>query len=425
MANETIILGNNNWAVKANNLLGYAVGETSGDYVPREFTFSRGSTATYIDSNGLIQTAASNIARVQNSRLLLEPQRTNLILRSNEFSTSPWSNVNSSFTANTTISPEGINNAGTAILNAVSDARIQQGGRSISNNTTYTFSCYFKNISLTSGQTFNLRVNNALASPNDFLAVAVVDLFNQTVTASISGSAGTGYSGSASASIINVGNGWLRVSLTFTVGSSGATANALFQPMQTTLAVSRSCYIYGCQIEVGSNASSYIPTITTTETRLADNTSFGVTNIISQTEGTLFANINFDIITGEYRRVIALSNNTTDTRILIVINSTGRFEAYITNATVNQFVFSGNVASTALVGQNKVALAYIQNDVVFYLNGVQIASTTTATIPTTTTLYIGKIETAGTTGVVNGYLKEALYYPKRLTNSELEQLTKL
>jgi hypothetical protein len=77
MANESLIVGNSNWAVKANNLLGYAVGETSGYYVPRELNFTRNSTATYTDENGIIQTAAANIARVQDNALLLEPQRTN------------------------------------------------------------------------------------------------------------------------------------------------------------------------------------------------------------------------------------------------------------------------------------------------------------------------------------------------------------
>ena len=54
MENESLIVGNSNWAVKANNLLGYAVGETSGYYVPRELNFTRNSTATYTDENGII-----------------------------------------------------------------------------------------------------------------------------------------------------------------------------------------------------------------------------------------------------------------------------------------------------------------------------------------------------------------------------------
>jgi hypothetical protein len=93
MENESLIVGNSNWAVKANSLLGYAVGEASGKYVPREFTFTRNSTATYTDENGIIQTAAANIARVQNNALLLEPQRTNLALYSEQFDNAAWTKL--------------------------------------------------------------------------------------------------------------------------------------------------------------------------------------------------------------------------------------------------------------------------------------------------------------------------------------------
>ena len=56
MSNASLELGGDNWAAKDGNLLGYAVGDSSGKYVPREFTFTRGSNlaATRVAANGLI-----------------------------------------------------------------------------------------------------------------------------------------------------------------------------------------------------------------------------------------------------------------------------------------------------------------------------------------------------------------------------------
>ena len=75
MSNGSLELGGDNWAAKDGNLLGYAVGDSSGKYVPREFTFARGSNlaATRVAANGLI-----------------EKGRENLLTQSNNFSDSDW-----------------------------------------------------------------------------------------------------------------------------------------------------------------------------------------------------------------------------------------------------------------------------------------------------------------------------------------------
>lgn len=182
----------------------------------------------------------------------------------------------------------------------------------------------------------------------------------------------------------------------------------------------------GAQLELGSNATSYIPTTTATVTRNADVISkTGISDLIGQTEGTIFADINIGILSDVYKRIIMVSNGTVDTKIGITINATGRFEAYIINGSINQFVFAGSIPSTALVGRNKVALAYKSNDVAFYLNGVLIASTNTATIPACSNLYLGKIETSSSSGFMNGQFNNALLFKIRLTNSQLVMLTTL
>jgi len=74
--------------------------------------FTRGSTGTFVGSNGLIQTAAVNAARFDHdpvtlaSRgLLIEESRTNLYERSAEFNDSFWTKTRSSISSNAPTSP--------------------------------------------------------------------------------------------------------------------------------------------------------------------------------------------------------------------------------------------------------------------------------------------------------------------------------
>jgi hypothetical protein len=62
MSKASLELGGGNWAAKDGNILGYAVGDTSGKYLPREFDFSRGAdiAATRINKNGLVEKYREN-----------------------------------------------------------------------------------------------------------------------------------------------------------------------------------------------------------------------------------------------------------------------------------------------------------------------------------------------------------------------------
>jgi hypothetical protein len=85
-------------------------------FQPESASFTRATTATRTNSSGLIETVAAGIARVDWSgsgapNTLLEPQRTNLCLWSEQFDDASWLKSNATVTANATISPSGIQNA--------------------------------------------------------------------------------------------------------------------------------------------------------------------------------------------------------------------------------------------------------------------------------------------------------------------------
>ncbi len=112
MSNASLELGGDNWAAKDGNLLGYAVGDSSGKYVPREFTFTRGSNlaATRVSANGLI-----------------EKGRENLLLQSNQFDTTWNNNLGASGTiVNNQSGYDGSNDAWLLTKDATTFARVQQ-----------------------------------------------------------------------------------------------------------------------------------------------------------------------------------------------------------------------------------------------------------------------------------------------------------
>ncbi len=125
MNNASLELGGDNWAAKDGNLLGYAVGDSSGKYVPNEFTFARGSnlSATRVNADGLI-----------------EKGRENIVLHSNDFSQSSWAKLNGASVSSTQVAdPFGGTNAWELTFATNNDSRIQQQVTTV-NNTVYAFS---------------------------------------------------------------------------------------------------------------------------------------------------------------------------------------------------------------------------------------------------------------------------------------------
>ena len=190
---------------------------------------------------------------------LLEPQRTNLALRSQEFDNSSWIKNGASVTANTTTSPDGETNADT-VTSSASNGFVYQTF-SASAATTYTFSVWVKAVS--SNVTFELN----LYSNGSGLTIATA--------------------------IVTATGTWQRVSVTGTYALASANAwitiggNSSFSTGETI-------YIYGAQLEQGSYPTTYIPTTSATATRVAD--SFSRSNIytnglISASGGTWFVEL--------------------------------------------------------------------------------------------------------------------------------------
>ena len=323
-----------------------------------------------------------NIPRIDYSSgeasLLVEPQRTNLALYSEQFDNVYWTKLNTTVTANTTTAPDGTLTA---------DSIISSGGVN---------SFLYKILSFTSGTVYNLS----------FYVKA-----NSAQTIRIYGGGG----GIGTSANLNVTTEWTRISYTFIPSSTGSFDVGI---RSNSSNVNFDIFIWGAQLEAGSNATSYIPTVASTVTRNADVISkTGISGLIGQTEGTIFVDFNKK---NNIESIISIDDASSNNRIFL--ESTGA------NNVKLRFISGGvttvdNTSSILIDGKNKIAIGYANNDVVMYHNGVQIFLDNTATIPSTSVIRLGTNVT--NLFQLNNGINSAQLYKTRLTNAELQALTTL
>jgi hypothetical protein len=351
--------------------------------------------------------------------LLLEKQSTNLFTYSEQMDNSDWFKNNLTITANSTTSPDGTQNADLLDDGTASSTQhwIYQG-TSFSNSTAYTISFYAKYVSRK-----YMAVNIYNGSTSQYV---VYDIQNGSVY---------GSTGDVTASITSVGNGWYRVVYTRTMSASGSPnfriAMADDTGNETYTGSNKQVYLWGMQCEASSYPTSYIVSTSSSATRVADACfKTGIGSLIGQTEGVLFADVNWIVkpeagspIVG----ILTLNNNVANLDNCIILGierqsgGTNRVYSFVQNSgSTVAGLFGSNITN----GRYKIAFAYKNNDFVLYVNGVQIATDTSGTPPTTSEVLVGQ-RFQGDSFLMNDSINETVLFKTRLTNAELASLTTL
>ena len=246
-------------------------------------TFTRSSTATYIDSNGLVATAAADVPRLtynSHSRtpkgILIEDSSTNLITQSQNFNTGNWQKGSgTTVTSNAIMAPDGTM-TGSFYNGTVTGAFNNTGVGSIPASSTVTRSIYIK-----AGTYTNLRFEFTDSTNCSNYCVALFNL-NTGVASWTSVRTGQG-----AVHMERLQNGWFRVSATFTYSATGNSNFVIYLGCYGTC--SGTAYIWGAQYEVRPFVSSYIPTTGASATRTADNFSLPAGTWFTGSQGTFLA----------------------------------------------------------------------------------------------------------------------------------------
>jgi len=336
-------------------------------------------------------------------RLLLEPQRTNLQLNSESFDNATWTKTNSVVTANQIASPDGYINADKLDETTANNIHQLESSRTVT-AATYTMSVFAKK-----GERNFVRLYE-----DTTLNSAYFNL-NTGVVGTVSGP-------SASAKIENYGNGWYRCSLTYTeTGTFGRYRIVVAkQDNETSYAgtAGYGIYIYGAQYELGAYATSYIPTLGTSVTRVADvTTKTGISSLIGSTEGVLFVEADMKLNSATNRIFIDVNDNGLTNRALINI-SNNVIGGFVQGATRVSYTIPSS-------GRYKIAFGYKSGDFVLYVNGVQRStSSASVTFSGMNQLFLGHAFADGTTQPSDP-IAQALLFKTRLSNSTLARLTQL
>jgi hypothetical protein len=330
--------------------------------------------------------------------LLLEPQRANLQTFSEQFDNADWGKTNATITANNTASPDGYTNADKVIATTTNGVhRIEQDRATAAQVATQSVF--------------------AKASGYNFIALengGELAYFNIST-----GVVGTLSGGTAS--IQNYGNGWYRC--IFTATGLNTKSYIYIASADNTLSFAgddtSGAFLWGAQLEAGSYVSSYIPSLGSSVTRLADAASkTGISSLIGQTEGTLFIDVVPTDLSSLARYISIEASAGVGSGWIGIFGDTG-----------NVFRFYGdgwdfNAGSIVPGTRYKVAIAY-KNGVLTsaYINGVSVG---TLTANTTSKSYATlKLANAAIGNFGCSDFFSSAIFPIALSNSELAILTAL
>lgn len=174
----------------------------------------------------------------------------------------------------------------------------------------------------------------------------------------------------------------------------------------------------GMQLEIGTNETSYIQTFGSTSTRNADVISkTNITNLIGQTEGTVFV---------EFNRT--MENAVAKTIIYILSNATNRIRLYLEQSSIvcipyTNGVFIGQlVANSIPMGDVKVAYSYSANgQLKLFVNGQLIGQLGLSVLPTLDQITFNE----GTNTQLNDGINKVILWKTQLTNQQCIDLTTL
>lgn len=388
------------------------------------FSFTRSSTKYVLGSNGVLQSFSNNLpAREYDANglllgTLLEEQKTNYCLRSQEFDNASWTKTGllafgSGSVVNATTAPDGTSTAEKIVEDSAAGAyhACYQIVGTLSLTSAFSISVWLKAAERTQAL---VMVGNTRSTHT------IVNLSTGVCSALVGAE-----SANCSASSVQYPNGWWRVTLSGTFGVAdtayfwiGASNGSSTYNGDGASGI----YVWGAQAEQAGMSTSYIPTTSASATRTADSATISALSNIgfSATAGSFL--MTGTIAGAASLDIAAFSDNTASEWICAPYSNGGtQLGLRIQDGGVNQC----NTATNYTVGNAfKVSGAWQANSFASSLNGAAVASDVSGTLPTVTRFDLGASVPVlgGTTRRV--YIKDYIYWSARLPDYALVSLSR-
>jgi len=356
-------------------------------------TFTRASGGGRFNAQGVYEWLPADQPRIdfdpvtgEAKGLLIEEQRTNLVRRSNAIGGVGWITSSTLVTTNAVLAPDGSLTGSSFSHNAGGSGYLYQAITYAGGSGDITLSVYAKSSS--GAGTFYMRLfEQGGVAPSVFTNSPVFTLTGQ----------------------------WQRFSFTKKLTESDRTSLQMVLVSGVGMVVD----VWGAQLEVGPFPTSYIPTTDAQVTRAADVASVNVLSPWYRAdEGTLVVEASTfgNRPAWAYAQLWNSTTTTGDRIALTRVQGTG-VSANITTGGVVQVSSSG--ADPAAV---KAALAFRENDVAVSVNGAPVVVDSSAVLPVSVNrMVIGR--SAATDTYLNGHIRSIRYYPRRLSDESLVELT--
>jgi hypothetical protein len=407
-------------------------------YIPSLNAFtSRAAAGSYYDSTGVLCSAATNTIRYTYNpsnlglapKMLLELAATNLVTYSAITNANWIDNTNGTLDDVGVITPDDSTSTRLTATTTLASTQVRALSPtfSLATATQYTYSTYVKK-----GNVRYVFITTTGSAYTGTDPVAFFDL--DTGLVSTLGATATG------STMISVGGGWYRCTMTTLATNAAASESFMFG--HTTTAGSQThnatdgdyTYFWGAQVESGVSATSYIPTTTIAVLRSADvftsttgNRAADLPTMIganfsdwyNQSEGTFVIEGGSPVGAVNSTRYLVASDGTNNER-LICYGSSG-VTSISGGITVGGTTGSGADDALSYVGR---AYAYKFNDAAWSKDGAAVGVDVTFPLPVgNNQLFIGGNSPYSSTANLNGHISKLSYYPIRLSDADLQTVS--
>jgi hypothetical protein len=409
------------YVIKAGTLYSQIPETGAGDFAVTRVTTPTPNRSTRINADGFIELVNDNVPRLDYplggavngcAALLVEPAATNSIRNNSMVGASApntlptnWSNAGSGLTRQSVV---------TGTLNGIPYVDIRISGTA--NNTFHDVFWDASNIIAASvGQNWVASCYlQIIAQPNPPVSYALaMREFNS----------GGGFLGVFTGPALSISTTSFN-RFSFTRALNQATVAFVHPSLFLTL-VNGQTYDFTIrigypQMEIGSVATSVIPTTTQAITRGADViTKSGIASLIGQTEGTIYAELDFSRAIASIAIILGNPSNEN-----FRIRKAANFSVLVQAVNTPSGAVTLFTSPAASAGIYKVAFGYKNGDYAMSINGAAVLTSSISTnFPVNGLNVISLGESIGGVPYFNDRMRAVALYPNRLSNAELIAIT--